>query len=150
MKDQIENSDIVKHILMNLFDISRRKTTEGYAFSIIDSSLKELERKYNFLKNVEIRDTRFSEDNYSVSVMSDINLISPNEVGKAIHDIIILTNNTLGKNAGHFFLKELSHNVGDDYRTIMRDIGINLDLMQLENEVAQLEKTIMRKRETDK
>jgi len=150
MTDKIENSDIVKHILINLFDISRRKTTEVYAFTILDSSLRKLEEKYNFLKNVKIRDTRFIEDEYSVSVMSEINLIPPNEIGKAIHDIVILTNNTLGKNAGFFFIKELSHNVGDDYRTIMRDIGINLDLIQLENEVAQLEKTLIRPRKTEK
>jgi len=52
-------------------------TTEGHAVSIMDSLIKELEEEYDFLKHVEIRDTRFLEDDYSVSVMSDVDFISP-------------------------------------------------------------------------
>lgn len=149
MAVQRENSDVIRHVLRTLVNISGRKTTEGHAVSIMDSLIKELEEEYDFLKHVEIRDTRFLEDDYSVSVMSDVDFISPGEVGKAIHDIIISMNKTLGKNAGHFLIKELSRNIGDNYRSIMEDMGIDLGLMQLEHEVTELENRIMNKQKTD-
>jgi len=133
MAVQRENSDVIRHVLRTLVNISGRKTTEGHAVSIMDSLIKELEEEYDFLKHVEIRDTRFLEDDYSVSVMSDVDFISP----------------ALGKNAGHFLIKELSRNIGDSYRSIMEDMGIDLGLMQLEHEVTELENRIMNKQKTD-
>lgn len=149
MAVQRENSDVIRHVLRTLVNISGRKTTEGHAVSIMDSLIKELEEEYDFLKHVEIRDTRFLEDDYPISVMSDVDFISHDEVGKAIHDIIISMNKTLGKNAGHFLIKELSRNIGDNYRSIMEDMGIDLGLMQLEHEVTELENRIMNKQKTD-
>ena len=149
MAVQRENSDVIRHVLRTLVNISGRKTTEGHAVSIMDSLIKELEEEYDFLKHVEIRDTRFLEDDYSVSVMSDVDFVSPAKVGKAIHDIIISMNKSLGKNAGYFLIKELSRSIGDIYQSTMNEMGIDLGLMQLEHEVSELEKRVMNTRKTE-
>ena len=149
MTVQKKNSDVIRHVLRTLVNISGRKTTEGYAVSIMDSLIKKLEEEYDFLKHVEIRDTRFLEDDYSVSVMSDVDFVSPAKVGKAIHDIIISMNKSLGKNAGYFLIKELSRSIGDIYQSTMNEMGIDLGLMQLEHEVSELEKRVMNTRKTE-
>lgn len=145
----MENSEVIRKVLMTLVNISGRKTTEGYAVSVMDSLIKKLEEKYDFLRHIEIKDTRFSEDNNSITVMSDVDSIPPTEVGKAIHAIIVIMNESLGKDAGHFFIKEISRNIGDDYHSTIRNMGVDLSLMQLEHEVTELEKRIMNTRKTD-
>jgi DNA integrity scanning protein DisA with diadenylate cyclase activity len=138
----IEKSEVVKHILQKLIDISSRKTTEGHAILTIEELIKKLEEKYDFLKHVEIKDTRFLELDDSVSVMSDINVIKLNDVGRALSDIIIRMNIALGEDAGHFFIKELRSNIEEAYDPIIKNMGLDLGLMQLEHEVNELEKKL--------
>ena len=142
---ELENSEVVKHVLENLISISSRKTTLGTAISTLDDSLKKLRPKYDFLKHVEIKDTRYFEIGEPVSVMSSINNIRSNDVGKALQDIIKNMNTNLGKNAGYFFIKELQNNIGGNYTSVMKDMGVDLGLLQLETEINKLGKTIARK-----
>jgi hypothetical protein len=140
---KVENSILLKKVLSTMVTISGRKTTEGYAITVMESLLKNLENQYDFLKHIKIKDTRYLEEDESVMVMDDIDTIAPSHVGKAIHDLILTMNRSLGKNAGYFFFKELSRNIGDEYNTTMKEIGVDLSLMQLEHEVDELEKRIL-------
>jgi hypothetical protein len=142
MMPEVEKSELVKRVLQTLIDISGRKTTKDLAVIKMTDLMKKLQNKYNFLKHVEIKDTRFIEFEDPVSVMSDIDGIESNVLGKALHDIIKDMNNSLGEDAGHFFIKELKRNIGDDFSTIMEDMGVDLGLMQLEFEVSQMTKKL--------
>ena len=140
-----DKSDIVENVLKNLIDISGRKTSKGHAIGTIDNVIKKLELKYDFLKHIKINDNRFVEDDPAVSVMKDINKIDANKMGKAINDIISNTHFSLGNNAGHFFIKELQKNIGGDYNSVMKEMGVDLGLMQLESEIKNIKKTISKK-----
>lgn len=145
----MENSDVMRKVLMTMMTISGRKTTEGHAIYVMDSLIKKLENQFDFLRHVEVSDTRFLEEDVSITVMSDVDTISSTEVGKAIHEIIVTMNEMLGTDAGHFFIKELSRSIGDNYYTTIKDMGVDLSLMQLEFEVNEMEKRILHTRKTD-
>jgi hypothetical protein len=104
------------------------------------SLLRKLGDKYNFLKYIEIKDSRFFEDVDSISVMSDVNSVPSLELGKAIHEIITTMNRSLGEDAGHFFIKEVSKGIGDEYYSSIKDMGLDLSLLQLEHEVDEMGK----------
>ena len=140
----IENSEVVQHILQKLIDISSRKTTEERAVTTMYGLIKKLEEKYEFLKHIEVKDTRFLEMDDSISVMSDINVIKLNDVGEALYDIIKTMNVSLGKDAGHFFIKELRSNIEENYQSKLEDMGLDLGLMQLEYEVSRLERNLQK------
>ena len=145
----IGNSEVIRKILTTLINISGRKTTEGHAVYVMDSLIKKLEGTYDFLKYVEVSDTRFLEDGAFITVMSDVDSISSNEVGKAIHAIIFTMNEMMGRDAGHFFMKEISRSIGDEYYSTISDMGVDLSLMQLEHEVNEMEKRLLKTRKTD-
>jgi len=139
---EVEKAELVKRVLQTLIDISGRKTTKGLAVIKIADLMKKLQNKYDFLKHVEIKDTRFIEFEDPISVMSDIDGVESNMLGRALHDIIKDMNTALGEDAGHFFIKELRRNIGDNFSTIMEDMGVDLGLMQLEFEVNQMTKKL--------
>ncbi|MCX6667222.1 MAG: hypothetical protein NTV74_03140 [Euryarchaeota archaeon] len=143
---ELEKSDIIKNLLSTVIDISGRKTNKGYAISTMDSLIKKLKTKFEFLKHIQIKDTRFSEDEDSVSVVSDINAIESSEVGKAINEIITTMDRSLGKNAGHFFIKEIQNTLSDEYNSSIKDMGVDLGLLQLEREVEEWEKMTTQKK----
>jgi len=143
---ELEKSDIIKNLLSTVIDISGRKTNKGYAISTMDSLIKKLKTRFEFLKHVQIKDTRFSEDEDPVSVVSDINAIESSEVGKAINEIITTMDRSLGKNAGHFFIKEIQNTLSDEYNSSIKDMGVDLGLLQLEREVEEWEKMTTQKK----
>ena len=135
---QLENSEVMRHILQSLIEISGRKTTYGHAVLTMSDLIKKLRNKYDFLKNVEIKDTRFLELDEPVSVISKIDNVKLNDVGNALHDIIKTMNYSLGEDAGHFFVKELKNRMTDDHLSTIEEMGLDLGLIQLEVEVEQM------------
>lgn len=142
----LAKSEIIENVLKNLIKISGRKTSKGYAINTIYSVMERLTDKYDFLRYVKINDNRFIEDGDVVSVMKEINDADPNLMGKALNDIISNMHLSLGDNAGYFFIKELQRNIGGDYNSVMKDMGIDLGLMQLEKEINELGKTISKRK----
>jgi len=138
----IKNSEVIRHILETLLSISSRKTTQGYALLTMNGLITKLQEKYNFLKHVEIKDTRFVELDDPIGVMTDINSVKSDDVGRALYDIIKLMNDALGESAGYFFIKELRNNIAENYYTIIEEMGLDLGLMQLELEVSEMTKKL--------
>lgn len=139
---QVENSEVVRHVLQTLVDISGRKTTQIQAVLTLGGLIKKLEGKYSFLKHIEVKDVRYSELEDPISVLSDIDGVESNYVGKALYDIIKTMNTNLGKEAGHFFIREFRNKLGDDYSSTMEEMGVDLGLMQLEFEVDEMTKKL--------
>jgi len=143
----LENSEIVENLLNVLIDISGRKTDRGHAIFTLESVIRKLEDKYGFLTNIEVNDTRYLEFVNPIDVTSDINNTSSADIGEALHDIITTMDSSLGDDAGHFFIKEIRNKLSDEYRFSMDEMGVDLSLMQLEREVRNLERSIMKKKE---
>ena len=55
-----------------------------------------------------------------------------------------------GVYAGFYFIKEIGHRIGDDcYTTIEDDMGINLNLMQMEWDVSRMQQRSADHHKTD-
>ena len=134
----LQRSEVMRHVIQSLIDISTRKTTQGHAIFTMNDILSQLNQKYDFLKNVKIKDTRFLEFEEPVTVMSGIDKIKSDDLGKALHDIIKTTKYSLGEDAGHFFIKELKNRMGDDYLSTFEEMGLDLGILQLEVEVEEM------------
>ena len=146
----IENSEVMRNVLTTLLKISNRKATGGDVAPTMGSLIKKLEEKYSFLEHVEIKDTRFLEAVDPITIMSDVNSVPPTEIGKAIHEIIHSMNESLGRDAGFYFIKEIGNRIGDDcYTTIRDDMGVNLNLMQMERDVSRMERRLTDRYKTD-
>jgi hypothetical protein len=138
-----EKSDVMKNVLKTLISISSRKTDLPFAVMAIEDLIKRLEEKYQFLKLIQINNDVYTEETTDfISVMSDINTVSSAELGQALHAIIELMNRKLGDDAGHFFIKEIRNKLSDDYLSVMRGMGVDLGMMQLESEISHLERDL--------
>lgn len=109
----------------------------------MEDLIKRLETRYDFLKHVQINDDLYNEETASIiSVMSDVNAVPPTEMGKALHAIIDSLNRSLGERGGHFFIKEIRSTLSDEYLSVMKSMGVDLGMMQLESEITRLEREI--------
>jgi hypothetical protein len=140
----MKNSDTLLEIFTALYKISSRKTSEGHTVTLMDSIIDELEKKHYFMTYVKVKDTRFIEDEDFLNINNKIEKIEPKILCNALFDCIITMNESLSKNAGPFFYKEISNKISDKCNSLLKINGIDLGLMQLEYEVKQLEKRIIK------
>jgi len=140
----IENNQVLKDVLNTIIAISGRKTTQSHAVYLIEKTINNLKKQYDFLNTISIQDTTYLEDGEPVSIMGEVNKIRFKEIGPAVKDIITHLNQSLGEDAGHFFLKELSHKLNDESVGALKDMGVDLDLMHLEQQITKMEKNIFK------
>ena len=136
----VENSDILKHTLMSLIKVSSSKTSDDYAWSSIKKLLDELKTKYDFLKLIHIGKIRdLSYNSSDIVIDADFEKIDALKLGRAIQDAIDLLKRYLGTKAGYFFIQEFKSTLGAKYYSIIKEIGVDLRLVELQNDFSGLD-----------
>jgi predicted 3-demethylubiquinone-9 3-methyltransferase (glyoxalase superfamily) len=127
---KLQNSDLLKSILKAIYLTASRRTAPSFAIAVIGAITKTLESKYDFLKNIVFHDEGSSDD--FIFISSEVNSIEPYIVAKAIESIVQVVYLNLKKKAGFFFIKELIRNAGENVISNLKDIGVDLELIQIQ------------------
>jgi hypothetical protein len=138
----VKNSTIITEIFNALYDITSRKTTEGYAFSLMKNLKEEFQENYPFFSSIDFTDVRFIEEGRFIDFSKKIDKIDPHTLYPSLKEYIQHLNKTLGKNAGPFFYKEISQRLSEETKLAMHSVGIDFIIMQLQYELDLLEKRI--------
>jgi hypothetical protein len=138
----VKNSTIITEIFNALYDITSRKTTEGYAFSLMRNLKEEFQEQYPFFSSIDFTDVRFIEEGRFIEYSKKIDKIAPHTLYPSLKDYIQHLNRSLGKNAGPFFYKEISSRISEETKLAMNSEGIDFIIMQLQYELDLLEKRI--------
>ncbi|MCJ7570813.1 MAG: hypothetical protein MUO82_02905 [Candidatus Thermoplasmatota archaeon] len=132
-----KNSILLESVLKALHTVTSRRTSILLANETIGSSIKTLEKKYDFLKYVDIGGTKKnSQSDFKVSVSPEINTVSPERIGKAIEAIIRMVYNDVGNEAGLYFITELKEHIGEQITRMINKLDVDLDQVQLEQHYA--------------
>ena len=135
---QKTNSEVVKQVLNTLINTIRRKTDEKHAILTVSSLIKKLEAEYDFLRYIEIKDTRLLATADIVNVIPDIDAVSPKEVGKVLHIIVSIMSYSLGDKEGYFLIKELQLRIGSEYTSSIKAMDIDIELLLLEQKTRNI------------
>ena len=135
--DELKNSVLLKHVVKALYNVASRRTSAKTADETIGSSIKTLERKFDFLRYVDINQVDFTEDGYTVSVSPDIDEVPPSHFGAAVEALIRVVYNDLSSDAGLYFVTELKEYAGEDIiRHMQQEFNVDFDQIQLEQHYA--------------
>ncbi|KAA0005188.1 MAG: hypothetical protein FE039_02150 [Thermoplasmata archaeon] len=135
--DELKNSVLLKYVLKALYNVASRRTSAKTADETIGSSIKTLERKFDFLRYVDINQVDFTEDGYTVSVSPDIDEVPPSHFGAAVEALIRVVYNDLSSDAGLYFVTELKEYAGEDIiRHMQQEFNVDFDQIQLEQHYA--------------
>jgi len=129
---QLDNKEIIECILKSTISVISRRTSDAYAYTVIDNSLKKLIKKYNFFHLVKIKQAEYLEIFDVINIDSDINKIDKDLIGIAIKDLMQNIIRNMGKSAGYYFIREIKEALSFEYEKIIKEIGVDLDLLQFE------------------
>ena len=143
----LKNSDVLKHVFDVLFEIVYRETSKYFAITTMTKLIEKLSCDYEVLKYIKINDVESNKGADIVAVMSEVNFEKPDKIGGAIQRVIIEVNRALEDKGGSLFIERFRNHLKEEYAYTLKEMGVDLGLMQLEHEVAELEKmTIQKKR----
>jgi hypothetical protein len=122
---------IFKHVFKALIEVLSRASTASYAVMALDSVIKKINAKYTFLNCIKIDSTHYSEGIGAISIMTDIEEISPIQAGKSIQKIIEELIRFLGEEAGQNLIEQFKTQLGKTYLVRIEEMGVNLHMVEL-------------------
>ena len=128
---QYANKEIMVYLLRSIIEVIGRRTSDAYASVIISDTIHKLTGKYSFLDYIEVSAPHYMETVDVVSISDDINYIESNLIGMATRDILESITYTMAKDAGHYFIKEIKEGIPYKYRNAIKDLCVDLDLLQI-------------------
>ena len=138
--DILQNSDVIKRTLFSLISVARSKTSKYYAWAVVKNLLNELRENFYFLGYIHIEKTKNLHDTIDdISVVSDFDDIDSKQIGEAIQSIVDLYKTRMGNKAGYFFLTEFKIALGEEYYSIIKKMGVDLRLIDLQKEIAGID-----------
>jgi len=133
MDASIQNKELLGRLLRSTLGIIGRRTSDTYANIIIREAIAKLSEKYVFLKYVKINSLLYKNEAFDVvEIKDELNNIDLNEIGKAAKEFIQSITEAMGKEAGFFFIKEIKESLPYDYEKTIKEVGADLDFLQLE------------------
>ena len=133
--EKLKNSILLKSVLTSIFNAASRRTSTRSASEVMGSSIKTLERKFDFFKYVYITSESGSGD-FSISISPLVDSVSPEEIGRAIEALIRVIYNDLSEEAGLYFVTELKELAGEDVSKAIMECDADIDQVQLEQHYA--------------
>jgi len=128
----LSNSQAIRQVLHTLVSKIGRRTSEGFATVIMDTVIKELTSKYDFLRCIKIKNTFYSEGIDAVSISSEIDLVDTTRFYNAVGEIIEMTVKYIKEKANFFFIREIQEALENVYNLNLKEQNIDLNLIQLQ------------------
>ena len=128
---QLRQELVVKHVLKALADTLSEASSQSYAILAIDSAMKKIDEKYEYLKYVKIDNTQYSNGIDAISVMPVIDSVRPSELGRMLQKIVERVTMALGEEAGRNFVDRFKEHLGKTYLLRIEEMGVNLHMIQL-------------------
>jgi len=125
-----EHKFLIKKTLHALIEIVGRKTSIGFATVTINTIIEKLIKKHEILKYIKIDKSRFMEGFKAISIMDDINNVDSKIVANVLQDIIKATQENL-KTKNRSFMEDLKNKLGKKYVSKIKDLGVNLFLLEM-------------------
>lgn len=123
----MDNVSLLQGTLSSLTEVTAEKTSQSFAQMVVETILQSLKRKFSFLSTV------YFDSNQQPLVPGKVNELDETELAKSIESIIRLVYMNLEKQAGLFFITELERHAEPGVIPQIREIGVDLELMQIEH-----------------
>jgi hypothetical protein len=133
---QLKNTILITRVIEALFAVVGRRTLDSFAIQILQTTIRKLEKKFDFLRFISIHDDFFLDEGIKASIDEKFDTIEPSRFGEAIDALIrviyLELTETVGDDVGLYFITELKDHLGDVYVDELRRCGVHLESIQTE------------------
>ena len=124
-------SAVFTHIIKTMIDIIGKSSSEDYAIFVINTFLRKIESKYEFLKAIYVEPATKIGEIYLIKIAGNIDGISETDARRAIQQLLETISQTLGENINNEFIQNFKNSLDKKYLMKLEDIGVNFHMIEL-------------------
>lgn len=118
-------------VIKTLIEVIGKTRTENDAILMVNEFLRNMENKYEFLKQVKVSQAANKDELYHIMTSSDIDRISEGDARHAIQDLLESIIESLEKDLREEFIQQFKKSLDKKYLSRIEGLGVNLHLIEL-------------------
>lgn len=125
------NAEVLKNTLFALCKVSGRRTSDAFAYKVMNTILSSLKNRYSFLDQVSMVGASSIDE---IQVSTSIDEIDKSNIFKAVETVIRVVYMDLDDTAGLYFIKELKEQLEKETLNALLQNGLDLNLLEMEQQ----------------
>ena len=118
-------------VIKTLIEVIGKTRTENDAILMVNEFLRNMENKYEFLKQVQVSQAANKDELYHIMTSSDIDRISEGDARHAIQHLLESIIESLEKDLREEFIQQFKKSLDKKYLSRIEGLGVNLHLIEL-------------------
>jgi len=124
-------SAVFSHVIKTIIDILGKTSSENYAIFVVNSFLRKIDTKYNFLKPISVKPAANEGELYHIIIGDNIHTISETDARRAIQQLLGSIIESLGEKIRDEFIEQFKNSLDKKYLSRIEEMGVNLYMIEL-------------------
>jgi len=124
-------SAVFSHVIKTIIDILGKTSSENYAIFVVNSFLRKIDTKYDFLKPISVKPAANEGELYHIIIGDNIHTISETDARRAIQQLLGSIIESLGEKIRDEFIEQFKNSLDKKYLSRIEEMGVNLYMIEL-------------------
>jgi len=124
-------SAVFTQVLKTMIDIIGKTSSENYAIFAVNSFLRTIDNRYDFIKHIKIEPAKNQGELYHILIGQDIDTISETDARRAIQQLLECIIESLGEKISDTFISQFKNSLDKKYLSKIEEMGINFHMIEL-------------------
>jgi hypothetical protein len=124
-------SALFRQVIKTLIDVIGKTSSENYALIAVNSFLRKLDSKFEFLKQVSVELPGGKDELYHITISETFDGISETDARRVIQQLIALASDTMGEKINDEFIEQFKEALEKKYLSKLEELGVNLHMIEL-------------------
>ena len=131
---QLGNSVVFTKVIKAIIDVIGQTSTNNYAIYAMNSFLKKIDTKFDFLKNIKITPLD-SDELCDINIMANLDDLSDTEIRRSIQKLLEEIVRSIGDELEEIFINEFKKSLEKNCLSRIEEIGVNLHMIELRRDL---------------
>ncbi len=122
---------VFTQIIKTMIDIIGKISSEDYAILVLNTFLRKIESKYDFLKTIYVEPATKTGEIYQIKIGGNIDGITETDARRAIQQLLETISHSLGEKINNEFIQNFKNSLDKKYLMKLEDIGVNFHMIEL-------------------
>ncbi len=124
-------SAVFSHVIKTIIDILGKTSSENYAILVVNSFLRKIDTKYDFLKLISVEPAANEGELYHIIIGDKIHTISETDARRAIQQLLGSIIESLGEKIRDEFIEQFKNSLDKKYLSRIEEMGVNFHMIEL-------------------
>jgi len=124
-------SAVFSHVIKTIIDILGKTSSENYAIFVVNSFLRKIDTKYDFLKPISVKPAANEGELYHIIIGDNIHTISETDARRAIQQLLGSIIESLGEKIRDEFIEQFKNSLDKKYLSRIEEMGVNFYMIEL-------------------